>query len=90
MAWPLGGHPTLAQYMHWARDQGFRCLSGVQSDDFGKPHGFVKIFKDSGPSVVVVGVKQTEHLAPTYLGYLNRRLGVQSPWIAVDAPELDP
>ena len=90
MSWPFGGHPTLAAYMHWARENGFKCTSGVKTDDVGKAHTFVKIYKDGGPSVVAVGVSQTEYLAPSYVGYLNRRLGVESPWYAVNAPELDP
>ena len=90
MAFPFGGHPTLAAYMHWAREQGFSAQSIAAPDDRGKTHTATKIFKEGGNSVVVVGVKQSEHLAPSMVGYLDRRLGVKSPWFSVDVPELDP
>lgn len=90
MAFPFGGHPTLAAYMHWAREQGFRAQSIAASDERGKTHTAIKLSKEGGRSVVVVGVKQHEHLAPSMVGYLDRRLGVKSPWISVDTPDLDP
>ena len=91
MAFPFGGHPTLAAYIQWAREtHSFRAQSIAAPDDAGKTHTAVKIYKDEGPSVVVVGVPQSEHLVPSMIGYLDRRLGLTSPWYSVDVPELDP
>jgi hypothetical protein len=91
MSFPFGGHPTFGAYMLWVHQtHGFQCQTGVSQDGMGKSHSFVKIYKDGGPSVVVVGVSQKEHLEASKVGYLNRRLGVVAPWFSVDAPELDP
>jgi hypothetical protein len=91
MAFPFGGHPTLGAYMLWAhKTHGFHCQTGVSQDGMGKSHSFVKISKDDGPSVVVVGMNQSEHLVASMVGFLNRRLGVVAPWFSVDAPEIDP
>jgi hypothetical protein len=40
----------------------------------------VKIIADNGRSVIVSGVDQAERISPTYVAYLDRRLGVRSPW----------
>jgi hypothetical protein len=80
---PFGGHPTLAHYLHWIRDTGGYAQWGHKSDRRGKPHSLVKIVSAEGKSVVVVGVPQEERLVPTYVAYLDRRLGVNSPWFSV-------
>ena len=35
----------------------------------------------NGNHVIVVDIKRNEFLVPTMVGYLDRRLGVQSPWV---------
>jgi hypothetical protein len=91
MAFPFGGHPTLAAYIDWARtEHNFRAQSGYGQDRRGKTHTVTKIYKDGGPSVVVVGIAQNDRLAPSQVGNLDRRLGLNSPWFSVDAgPEMD-
>ncbi|HHY49947.1 MAG TPA: hypothetical protein GYA10_09390 [Alphaproteobacteria bacterium] len=85
MADPFGGHPTLGRFMAWAnQEHGFKCRTGTAPDRSGKQHPVVRIFKDDGPSVVVVGIEQDEHLSPTQVGNLERRLGVKSRWFSVD------
>lgn len=88
MAFPFGGHPTLAMYIAWAREKhGCKALSGFAADADGQTHTVTQITTTDGKSVVVVGTKQTEHLAPTMVGYLDRRLGLNSPWFSIDAGE---
>ena len=82
MAYPFGGLPTLAQYMHWIRECGGNCQSGV-SKVGGQMHTLTKIQADNGNVAIVTGVKQTERLVPSMIGYLDRRLGVKSPWPSV-------
>jgi hypothetical protein len=84
MAHPFGGHPNLATYIVWLRDthQG-TAQSGYSTDQKGKSHALTKLSLPSGASVVVVGVSQSENLAPSVVGYLDRRLGVKSPWFSV-------
>lgn len=84
-AFPFGGHPTFGAYLAWANSEhGFRAQSGIASDSSGKTHCVTKIFKDGGPSIVFVGVQQTERLLPSQVGYLDRRLGLVSPWFSID------
>jgi predicted PhzF superfamily epimerase YddE/YHI9 len=88
MAYPFGGHPTIAAYVLWARDtHGFRAQTIAATDENGKSHTVVRISKDGGPSVVVpTNAAQSERLTPSMLGYLDRRLGLVCPWFTVEAP----
>lgn len=89
MAFPFGGHPRLADYILQAKkDHGATAQSGSASDENGKPHCVTKISLPSGKSVVVAGVEQTEYLVPSMVGYLDRRLGINSPWFSIE-PETD-
>lgn len=84
MAYPFGGHPNLAKYLDWAREQGFSAQSGYAQDSSGKSHPVTKIKKDGGPSVIVSGISQKEFLTPTSIGNLDRRLGIKSPFFSLD------
>jgi len=83
MAYPFGGHPRLADYIGQARkDYGAIAKSGSAADESGKAHEVTRIeIPDTGKIVVVVGVKQTEFLVPSMIGYLDRRLGITSPLV---------
>jgi hypothetical protein len=89
MSSPFGGHPTLGRYIAWIRNLGFEAKSGTGPDESGKTHTVTKIFKEGGSSVVVVGVDQTEHMVATMVGYLDRRLGVKSPFFSIDNGDLE-
>jgi hypothetical protein len=84
MSFPFGGHPNLASYIFWLIEthQG-TAQSGYMTDPKGKAHAITKLALPSGKAVVVVGVSQAEYLAPSMVGYLDRRLGVKSPWFSV-------
>jgi hypothetical protein len=84
VAFPFGGHPILAQYINWVRDSGGSAESGI-SNVGGRIYSLTKVTAANGNIVVVVDQKQTEHLVPTMVGYLDRRLGVSSPWVGLDA-----
>ncbi|MFD2056461.1 hypothetical protein ACFSQT_27150 [Mesorhizobium calcicola] len=91
MAYPFGGHPRLADYIGQARqDHGATCQSGTAADSSGKAHAVSKIKVPSGKSVVVVGMDQTDHLTPSMVGYLDRRLEITSPWFSVDPGDNNP
>lgn len=88
MAAPFGGHPTFGAYLVWARDvHGFRAQTGFGADPDGRSHTVTRISKTDGPTVVVVGVDQKEHLTPTMVGNLDRRLGVTSPFFSLNGDE---
>lgn len=90
MAFPFSKAPTLAEYIHWAREtHGFRAQSIVAPDETGKSQLAIKIFTEGGPSVVFVGGQQ-ECLSPSMIGYLDRRLGITSKWYSMDDRPLDP
>jgi hypothetical protein len=84
MSFPFGGHPNLASYIFWLKEthQG-TAQSGYSTDGKGKSHALTKLTLPSGKSVVVVGVSQGEFLAPSMVGYLDRRLDIKSPWFSV-------
>lgn len=90
MSHPFGGHPTFGKYLAWARDEhGFHAQTGIAADKNGRSHSVTKVFKQGGQSVVVTDVSQNEHLVPTMVSHLDRRLGIVSPWFSTDAPDLD-
>lgn len=76
MAFPFGS-PTFASYLVWAAEAGCRVESG-----YGGPHGLscTKITAPSGKSLVVPGMDQKERLVSSMLNYLDRRLGMRSPY----------
>ena len=92
MSFPLGGHPRLADYIANVRKKcGATAKSGSAADESGKSHTVTRIeIPKTGKSVVVVGVQQTEYLTPSLIGYLDRRLGITSPWFSVDPDDDTP
>lgn len=85
MAFPFGGHPTFGQYLVWARDEhGCRAQSGAASTQSGRSHPVTKIVHPNGASVVIPGVSQEDRLEPSKVGYLDRRLGIKSPFFSAD------
>jgi hypothetical protein len=84
VAFPFGGHPTLAQYIDWIRQNGGSAESGI-SNLRGRIHSLMRITAANGNVAVVVDLKETEHLLPTMVGYLDRRLDVNSPWIGLNS-----
>ena len=88
MAFPFGGHPNLATYIKWFKDthQG-KAESGLTTDAKGKSHTLERLSLPDGRFVVVVDLKQSECLVPSMVGYLDRRLGIKSPWFSVEPSE---
>ena len=84
MAFPFGGHPTLGAYIAWAvKEQGCSVQSGYSTGPDGKAHSLTKIQAPSGKRVIIVGLKHSERLEPTKVAYLDRRLGVRSPYFSM-------
>lgn len=83
-AFPFGNHPTLGTYIDWLRStHSGSAQSGYSVDPKGRSHLLTRLSIPNGPSVVVVGLDQNEHLVSSMVGYLDRRLGVRSPWFSV-------
>lgn len=83
MAHPFGSI-SLGNYLHWARSVGCDCQTG-----YTNPSGsvFWEITAPSGRRVVIVDMQQGERLTSSYLNYLDRRLGLTSPFERVAAAE---
>ena len=75
MAAPFGGYPTLGKYLAWASSVGCECQSGYLNTDT-----MHRIKAPNGKSVVIARADQREILNPSYVGYLDRRLGLDSPF----------
>lgn len=88
MAFPFGGHPTLADYIGQARhDHNATAKSGTASSEDGKAECITRIEMPNGNVLVVVGILQSERLTPTDIGMFDRRLGIISPYFSVTPDE---
>lgn len=90
MAYPFGGHPTLAEYMRVNQNAGLQRPKRIHArarrpDPSVNQHQcIIKRW------VVVVGIKQNERLVPTMVEYLDRRLGLTSRLASIDDSTMDP
>jgi len=79
-AFPFGGHPTFAQYLQWATEQGCTVRTGVDTE---QSISLTKIINAAGTRwAIVSGLLPSDFLVPTTVGQLDRRLGLISPWFA--------
>jgi hypothetical protein len=85
-AYPFGGHPTFGHYIHWALSAGCQVQSGYTADDAGRPHAITKITSPDGSRWVIEAADQREHLPPTTIARLDRRLGLKSPFETLENP----
>lgn len=70
---------TLGHYRNWLNSVGGHCSSGIQSDpDIGMVP-VTKLISPDGRRVIFPG-DQSEVLSPMSIEYLDRRLGVLSPF----------
>jgi hypothetical protein len=83
VAVPFGGHPSLRRYLEWARENGCTAEEKLRTHAItGQPYRSLEISGPAGGHVVLVNPDLEEHLAPSTVTYLNRRLGVKSPFPA--------
>jgi len=84
MSAPFGGHPSFAQYLAWAKEQGCTIGHGVLMTKDGRSMSVTKITAPSGKWVHEIGTQHGEYLVPTTISRLDRRLGLTSPFFAID------
>jgi hypothetical protein len=85
MAVPFGGHPTLAQYIGWANSVGCIVRYGTTVASDGRPSRVVLIESPDGTRwVPIVEMLDSEYLVPTTIARFDRRLGLKSPFFAID------
>lgn len=89
MSYPFGDHPKFGQYIEWATSQGCEIKQGVRYAD-GAAYSITKITAPSGQYYIDVGTQHNDPLLPTTISRLDRRLGLQSPFVSLpdaeDAP----
>jgi hypothetical protein len=76
VAFPFGGHPTLARFLEWATENG--CTAEIKNRSHaqtGRPYTALEITRPGGGRAVVPNPDFNEHLAPSMVTYLQRRLG---------------
>jgi len=71
MAYPFGGHPTLKQYLLWARQAG--C-------EYRTAPSHIRLFSPDEQRSVAINMGMDERLTPTMVDYFDRRLGLESPF----------
>ena len=74
MSAPFGKHPSLREYLEWARsEEGCDLKEAV--------HGTSSVFRleaPNGRSLIIAGVPDSERLTPSMVAHYDRRLGVVS------------
>jgi hypothetical protein len=83
VAVPFGGHPTLQSFLDWATENG--CTAKIQTrihSGTGQPYQSLEVSAPSGAQVAVVDPDLSERLAPSQVAYMQRRLGLKSPFPA--------
>lgn len=86
MTVPVGGHPTLAQYIDWARSQGCQ-VSHRTVKGKGRTVRVTKFIAPSGRGMIETGTELDDYLVPTTVDRLDRRLGLKSPWPSIPHPD---
>jgi predicted PhzF superfamily epimerase YddE/YHI9 len=82
MAFPFGGHPTLGQFVEWAIQNNCSAEIKVQHRPTGQAYQVLEIRKSNGGSVAVAEPDLEERLEPSMVTYLQRRLGIKTPFAA--------
>lgn len=91
MAQPFGGHPTLGQYLAWARGEGCKVTQGYTHAPDGRPYSVTHIVSPDGERWVFdIGTQQSDYLVPTTIARLDRRLGMRSPYFSLDDSGYEP
>ena len=88
MAFPFGGHPRFQEYIAWAVGEGCICNTGVGHVG-GKMHTFTILENPVNGKHTIESIPNEEFLAPTKVGALDRRLGLDSPFTKRDIPDFD-
>jgi hypothetical protein len=78
---PFGGHPPLRRFLEWAQENGCTVELKLRTHTAsGRPYRSLEMVGPAGGRAIVVNPDLDEHLAPSMVSYLQRRLGVKSPF----------
>lgn len=85
---PWGGHPTLDRFMEWAKENGCAAETKVRTDQTGRAFTSLEMTGPHGGRVAMVVSNMDERLVPSQVAYLQRRLGIKTPFAATpEQPE---
>jgi hypothetical protein len=82
VAYPFGNHPTLKSYVEWCSSQRCTMHSALVRIDEKMVTCHRLVNPANGRHVVIAG-KMTDILVPTMVAWLDRRLGLSSPFSKV-------
>ena len=83
MSFPFGGHPTLKRMVEWLSDQGCEATVFVRTTHNGRTYQVLQVVNPKGGRVSVVEPDFDEHLAPSMVSYMQRRLCIKTPFAAL-------
>ena len=87
MAVPFGGHPTIGDLAEWASNNGCNvALTVRQHAVTGQPYESLEISNPKGGRVAIAIPGDGERLEPSMVGYIQRRLGLKTPFAATPEP----
>jgi hypothetical protein len=78
VAHPFGGHPTLSRFVEFAKEQGCEAKLYYRTAKSGRAYQVLRIDNPDGCWVIVANPDFTEHLPPSSVAYLERRLNIKT------------
>jgi len=85
MSFPMTKFPLICEYLAWAQSQGCSVQTGVNQKVGRRMRTITKIISADGLRFVILSNGQHEALNTHTIQHLDRRLGVQSPWLKFDS-----
>lgn len=80
MAHNFGGHPTLMRFIEFSQSVGCSASAYTRVSRSGKASHILKIENSNGGQVLIEDPDYTERLTPSFITYLQRRLGIKTPF----------
>ena len=81
MSVPFGGHPKLKRFVDWLVSVGCKAEIKVRNhSQTGQPYQSLEISNPNNGRVAIANPDLEEHLTPSMVSYLQRRVGLKSPF----------
>lgn len=80
MAQSFGGHPTLMRFIEFAKEAGCTAKAYTRVSKGGRSVHVLRIEASTGAYVLVTNPDYLERLTPSNVTYLQRRLGIKTPF----------
>lgn len=84
---PFGNHPTVLDVAEWAARNGCKVEVKARSHAItGQPYNSFEIVSPKGGHVALTNPNTKERLEPSMVAYIQRRLGLKTPFAATPEP----